>query len=225
VTSYYSRSLAGRRLERCYQVASPRVRQYLEAEIRFVLERLHPEDAVLELGCGYGRAAFRLAEVANRVVGIDSADESLELARELGGPDSRCEFQKMDAIDLQFPGGMFNTVVCIQNGISAFRVDQVTLIREALRVTRAGGLLLFSTYAEGFWPHRLAWFEAQAAEGLVGSIDQAATGAGIIVCEDGFRAGQLSPELMQSLCTGLRVDSTITEVDGSSLFCEILKQE
>jgi len=225
MTSYYSKSLAGRRLERCYQVAPPRVQQYLDAEIRHVLERIRSTDELLELGCGYGRAAFRLADVARRVVGIDSAEESLELARELAGSGSRCEFHNMDAIDLQFPDASFDAVVCIQNGICAFRVDQATLLRESLRVTRKGGLLLFSTYAKGFWLHRLAWFEAQAAEGLVGPIDRKATGGGIIVCEDGFRAGQLSPEEMQSLCAGLGVDSEITEVDGSSLFLEILKQK
>ena len=99
----------------------------------------------------------------------------------------------------------------------------VLFLRESLRVLRDGGLLLFSTYAKGFWPHRLAWFEAQAAEGLVGPIDREATGGGVIVCEDGFRAGQLSPEEMQFLSEGLGLESAISEVDGSSLFCEILK--
>jgi SAM-dependent methyltransferase len=224
MTSYYSKSLAGKRLERCYQVASPCVQRYLEAEIQYVLSRLRPEDAVLELGCGYGRAAFRLAEVAKRVVGIDSAEESLALARELADP-ARCDFLNMDAIDLEFADGQFDAVICIQNGICAFRVDQEALLREALRVLCQGGVALFSTYAERFWPHRLAWFEAQAAEGLVGPIDHDASGDGVIVCEDGFRAGQWSRAQMQSLCATLGVEAEITEVDGSSLFCEILKSK
>jgi len=224
MASYYSKSLAGRRLERCYQVASPRVRQYLEAEIRHVLQRLHPEDTALELGCGYGRVAFRLAEVAGRVVGIDSAAESIDLALELAGEASRCEFLEMDALDLEFPDAEFDAVICVQNGICAFRVDQEALLREALRVTRAGGRLLFSTYAERFWPHRLEWFEAQAAEGLVGPIDHEASGGGVIVCEDGFRSGQLTPKDIQALCAGLGIVAELTEVDGSSLFCEIIKR-
>ena len=39
-------------------------------------------------------------------------------------------------------------------------------LREALRVLRPGGLLQLSTYSDRFWPDRLAWFAAQAAEGL-----------------------------------------------------------
>jgi 2-polyprenyl-6-hydroxyphenyl methylase/3-demethylubiquinone-9 3-methyltransferase len=223
MSSYYSKSLAGLRLERCYEVASPRVRQYLEAEIRHVQQRLQSTDEVLELGCGYGRVAFRLADVAKRVVGIDSADESIDLARELDDK-TRCEFYDMDALDLRFPDNSFDAVICIQNGICAFRIDREALLREALRVARKGGRLLFSTYAERFWSHRLAWFEAQAEEGLVGPIDQEASGDGVIICEDGFRSGQLSPKEIQALCAGLGIVAELTEVDGSSLFFEILKR-
>jgi 2-polyprenyl-6-hydroxyphenyl methylase/3-demethylubiquinone-9 3-methyltransferase len=223
MASYYSRALAGRRLERCYEVAPARVGQYLEAEIKHVLQRLESTYEVLELGCGYGRVAFRLADVANRVVGIDSAKESIDLARELDD-EARCEFYDMDALDLRFSANSFDAVVCIQNGVCAFRVEQEALLREALRVANHGGRLLFSTYAERFWPHRLAWFEAQAAEGLVGPIDQEASGNGVIVCEDGFRSGQLSPKEIQELCAGLGVVAELTEVDGSSLFFEILKR-
>ena len=61
---YYSAKLSGERLQQCYELASARVKQYLEAEIDFVLSRLRPNDSVLELGCGYGRVAFRLADAA-----------------------------------------------------------------------------------------------------------------------------------------------------------------
>ena len=80
---YCAQRLAGTRLRRCYELAPPRVARYLEAEIRHVISRLRQGDDVLELGCGYGRVAPRLAETAGRVVGIDTAVESLALAREI----------------------------------------------------------------------------------------------------------------------------------------------
>ena len=186
---YYAEKLSGRRLQRCYEVASERVGQYLEAEILHALGRLRPTDAVLELGCGYGRIVRRLARVAARVVGIDTASESLELARQLSEVDDGCEFVLRDALDLRFPDGSFDAVLCLQNGICAFGVDQAALLEESLRVTREGGIVLLSSYSDEFWPDRLAWFEAQSAEGLVGPIDHAASRDGAIVCEDGFRSG------------------------------------
>ena len=219
---YYSGKLEGERLQRCYELASPRIRQYLEAEIRFVLERMQPGGSVLELGCGYGRVALRLLEKAERVVGIDTAEGSIALAKDLAGAGSRCSFQVMDAAALDFEDDSFDAVVCIQNGICAFGVEQEALLREALRVTRHGGQVLFSTYADRFWPERLRWFEAQAGAGLLGPIDYERTCRGTIVCEDGFRSGQVLPERFRSLWATVGMEPTVTEVDGSSLFSEVI---
>lgn len=221
MTDYYSAKLAGERLRRCYEIASPRIRQYLEAEIGFVLKRLSATDEVLELGCGYGRVVFRLAEVARRVVGIDTAEESLALARELAGPSSNCAFECMDASSMTFPVGTFDVVVCVQNGICSFRADPERLVLESLRVAKPGGRILFSSYSERFWPARLEWFRAQAAEELVGEIDENETAGGTIVCKDGFRSGTFTPDEFRGLCSRLGVLPEIFEVDESSVFCEI----
>ena len=219
---YYSERLAGSRLRRCYEVAPARVKRYLEAEIAFVLDRLEPTDAVLELGCGYGRVALELAKVARLVVGIDTAAESLALACELAGSESTCQFLEMDALNLAFSDQGFDCVVCVQNGICAFGVDQVALLREARRVTRPGGRVVFSSYSERFWADRLQWFERQAEHGLVGEIDYPSTGDGVIACKDGFRVGVMDPADFEAMCARIGMTPITTEVDGSSLFFELV---
>ena len=223
LTGYYDRRLAGPRLRQCYELASPRVRRYLEAEIEHVSGRLSPDDDVLELGCGYGRVALRLADKARRVVGIDTAEESLRLARILAGDRRNCRFLRMDALETSFPDGTFDAVVCVQNGICAFGVSPVELLREALRVTKPGGQLLFSSYSDRFWDERLAWFEAQVSAGLLGPIARGETGNGVIVCEDGFRAGTMSAAGFTTVCAALALRGDIVEVDGSSLFCQVVR--
>ena len=218
---YYAEKLSGARLRQCYEVAPPRVKRYLEEEIRHTQRRIHPGATVLELGCGSGRVAMRLAAVAARVVGIDTSADSLAMARDLVGAASNCEFLEMDAVDLRFDDATFDVVACVQNGICAFGVDQTRLVAGAVRVTRAGGRVLFSSYAERFWHHRLEWFELQAEHGLVGKIDYAATGDGVIVCDDGFRAGAMTRRGFEELCAKAKLACSIVEVDGSSLFCEI----
>jgi 2-polyprenyl-6-hydroxyphenyl methylase/3-demethylubiquinone-9 3-methyltransferase len=115
--------------------------------------------------------------------------------------------------------------VCVQNGICAFGIDQELLLRQALRVTRPGGRVLFSTYSKRFWRERLQWFEAQAAAGLVGAIDHDKTANGTIVCMDGFQTGMVTPGGLRSLGERLGVDPEVTEVDESSVFCEIVVPE
>lgn len=222
---YYTERLSGKRLQRCYEVASGRVRRYLEAEILFTVDHLHSTDEVLELGCGYGRVARRLAHVARHVVGIDTASESLDLARHLSSVGDGCEYILMDAVDLHFPDCSFDAVVCVQNGICAFGVDQIRLLKEALRVTRTGGIVLLSSYSDRFWPERLAWFEDQAREGLVGPVDHNLSCDGVIVCKDDLRIGRMTAEDFQDLCSRISVNVQVTEVDGSSVFCKIVKSD
>lgn len=219
---YYAQKLSGSRLRECYRIAPSRVKQYFRAEIDFLLEAIAPTDEVLELGCGYGRVVFELAEQAAKVVGIDTAPENLALARELAGGRTDCEFQEMDAIALGFDDFRFDVVACVQNGICAFGVDPVALLREALRVTRPGGAVLFSSYSDLFWEHRFEWFQWQSARGLVGEIDLEHTGDGTIACLDGFRSGRMTPDDFRELCAELGVAPEITEVDESSVFCRVV---
>lgn len=217
---YYREKLSGLRLQECYEIASPRVRRYLDAEVHHLLSRISPGDEVLELGCGYGRVLMPIAGRAGRAVGIDTASESLDLGRRLAG-DVPCEFIEMDAAAMSFPGNSFDLTACVQNGICAFGADRPALVREAVRVTRPGGLVMFSSYSPRFWKHRLEWFEAQAARGLLGPIDRDASRDGVIVCADGFRAGALDEGGFRALLVEVGLDGEITEVDGSSVFCEI----
>jgi len=219
--SYYSDRLSAERLKQCYEIAPPRVQQYLNVEVDHVLERIHPGDMVLELGCGYGRVMQVLAKKAGSVMGIDTSFSSLILARQTLSHMSNCLFIKMDAMRLAFPDRTFDGVVCLQNGISAFHVDQRELIRESVRVTRPGGSVLFSSYSEKFWSHRLEWFRLQSEAGLLGEIDYEKTGDGLIVCKDGFTASTVGSDRFLSLASGISADIRIVEVDDSSLFCEI----
>ena len=81
---------------------------------------------------------------------------------------------------------------------------------EALRVTRSGGNILFSSYAEQFWTERLNWFRQQADQGLLGEIDEKATGNGVIVCKDGFKANTVRPEEFKHIASTLGYNPKIT---------------
>lgn len=218
---YYVERLAAERLRRGYELATPRVQQYLEAEIQHVLSRIDETSDVLEVGCGYGRVLERLATKARRVVRIDTSPSSLEFGRAALADRATCELLEMDAGALTFPDGMFDVVVCIQNGVSAFKVEPLRLARECVRVTRPGGRVLLSSYAEAFWPHRLEWFRRQAAAGLLGEIDETATRDEVIVCKDGFRATTFLPADFRALAATLAQPCEVVEVDESSVFCEI----
>jgi SAM-dependent methyltransferase len=218
---YYKTSLSSERLFQVYEIAPPRIRQYLKAEVDYVVDRISPGDMVLELGCGYGRLIPDLAGKAAMVVGIDTSLESLRFGLEYLGKIQNYALLNMNAIDLGFADDTLDLVACVQNGISAFHVDKKALLAESVRVTKPGGKVLFSSYTDGFWKDRLEWFRLQSRAGLLGEIDEERTGDGVIVCKDGFTATTVGPDEFRTLAGGLGVDCRIMEVDESSLFCEI----
>jgi ubiquinone/menaquinone biosynthesis C-methylase UbiE len=222
--SYYQDNLSAERLRQCYDIAPPRVRQYLDAEIAHVCQKLHSTDVFLELGCGYGRIIPQLAANVSTVVGIDNSFSSLRMGQTLLREVSNCSMLQMDAISLAFCDQCFDAVVCIQNGISAFHVDKNELIAESIRVTKSGGRILFSSYSDRFWNDRLEWFRLQADAGLLGKIDMAKTGKGRIFCVDGFTATTISPDEFKSLSLRFDVTTRIVEVDNSSVFCEMVRR-
>jgi SAM-dependent methyltransferase len=219
MAGYYEDKLHGNRLKRCYEIAPPRIQQYLKAEIQYVVKNVRPDCQLLELGCGYGRVLRPLAEKVALAFGIDTSYTNLKLARTFLESRHACHLIRMDAVEMGFPDGRFDYVICIQNGISAFHVDQRTLVRESIRVTKDHGLIFFSSYSTKIWPARLQWFKAQAEAGLVGEIDWHRTGEGNIVCKDGFTATTVSQDGFTRLVRGFPVGVRIEEVDESSIFC------
>lgn len=219
---YYEDTLSAERLRKCYDIAPPRIKQYLQAELEHVLKLINPGDIVLDLGCGYGRIMPALCKKARLVIGIDTSLKSLDMAKRMLTGFTNCQLFEMNAVKLSFPDKFFNKVVCIQNGISAFHVDQQALIKESVRVTKKGGIVMFSTYSEKFREPRLQWFQLQAQAGLIGEIDCDKTRHSMIVCKDGFTATTVSREQFHKLTADLDAKIKIVEVDKSSLFCEII---
>ena len=218
---YYEKKLSAERLKKCYDIAPPKVRQYFASELSYVLRKIDPGEKVLDLGCGFGRILRDLAKKAGIVIGIDNSHASLILAQETIEGLSNCFLIETDAIQLSLIINTFDVVICIQNGISAFHVDQKELIMESIRVTKPGGTVLFSSYSDKFWDHRLEWFQRQADAGLLGEIDYEKTRDGLIVCKDGFKATTVRPSQFLALTADFDVEIKIVEVDKSSIFCEL----
>jgi len=102
---------------------------------------------VLDIACGGGRPALRLARLSGcSVTGIDNHAQALEnaaaLARELGLSE-RSRFERHDASQpLPFPDGAFDAVVCYDAVMQL--LDRPRVFAEWARVLRSGGRLVFT---------------------------------------------------------------------------------
>jgi SAM-dependent methyltransferase len=102
--------------------------------------------AMLETGAGTGVVTRELARILPSEVAITATDLNepmLAVARANIG-DERIYWQQADAVDLPFPNGEFDVVVC-QFSVMFFP-DKPKAFRETFRVLRPGGRFLFNVW-------------------------------------------------------------------------------
>ncbi len=221
-TNYYKEFLNSNRLLQAYDTKIPRVKQFLSEEINFVRKRLTGNESVLELGAGYGRIVKELAPYAGNILGIDISNDSIEFGRKYISGIDNAKLEVMDAYNIPFEEE-FDVTLCMQNGISAIKGNQMQLIENALKATKQNGTIYISTYSEKFWEYRLEWFQEQVDKGLLGEIDFEKTGNGEIHCKDGFKATTFSEDDFREIGEKTGYKYEVIEVDQSSLFLVVWK--
>jgi SAM-dependent methyltransferase len=109
--------------------------------------RTKPDMRILELACGTGALTALLAKklsVNGELVASDLNQAMIDVAREKLRDDSRLTWEMIDAGALPFDPASFDAVIC-QFGWMFFP-DRPRALREARRVLRSGGQLIFNTW-------------------------------------------------------------------------------
>jgi ubiquinone/menaquinone biosynthesis C-methylase UbiE len=134
---------------------SPATGNIQESIWELVIEHLdwHGEGQVLDIGCGNGGLAIKLAQRYGKalVVGIDYWGKKWEYSKNIcernaviEGVSDRVTFQKGSAVSLPFKDGYFDATVSnfVFHEVRGVN-DKREVIREALRVLKKGGKFAF----------------------------------------------------------------------------------
>lgn len=113
---------------------------------------VHQENSVLELGAGAGIFSKELVTLAGRLVVSDISEQQLAInrlkMRELGFEDRIEDFRILDITDL---GGVsdnyYDVVTCVGGALNYTFDKERDAIREMLRVTKTGGILIVGSVA------------------------------------------------------------------------------
>jgi ubiquinone/menaquinone biosynthesis C-methylase UbiE len=121
-------------------------RKFVEDLLAVGIDVSERQTDVLDLGTGTAQIPIQLCRqhALSRVMATDAAVSMLELARynvELAGFVERIQLTQVDAKTLPFDSEMFDVV--ISNSIVHHLPQPLVALREAVRVTRQGGLLFF----------------------------------------------------------------------------------
>jgi ubiquinone/menaquinone biosynthesis C-methylase UbiE len=100
-----------------------------------------PDEEVLDVGCGTGAPACRIAaETGARVTGITTSEEGVAAARARAAAEGLAErtaFELRDGMDNGFPDGSFDRVWALES--SHLMRDRDRMVSECARVLRPGG--------------------------------------------------------------------------------------
>ena len=134
-------------------------------EERLLLDRIGPARGlrILDVGCGDGVLATRLAQDGARVTGIDASADMLAAAhRRARAAGVDVDLVEGDAGNLPFPKGQFDCVVSVAT--LCFVEDARPTIREMVRVLKPGGRLILGEL--GRWN---LWAVQRRVKGWLGS--------------------------------------------------------
>lgn len=115
----------------------------------FIQRYISPGDRVLDAGSGPGRFSIEVARLGATVTVLDISNQQLELAKRklsdakvLSGVD---KFIKGDIVDLSiFQDNRFDLVICFGGAISYTCEKRYEAVKEIIRVTQPGGVILIS---------------------------------------------------------------------------------
>jgi ubiquinone/menaquinone biosynthesis C-methylase UbiE len=144
------------RIARRYAASPIRRPEAWEATLDRVRAHFAPGDRVLELGCGTGSTALRLAPHVAEYIGTDDATGMVAIARERleAEPVAGLSFEAARPGDGSLPAGPFDAVL----GFNFLHLlpDLPTAVGEAKDLLKPGGLLITKTPClSGFW--RALW--------------------------------------------------------------------
>ena len=121
-----------------------------QLEYRTTMEYIHryapPGGKLLEVGAGTGRYSIALAREGFDVTAVELLEHNLAVLRQKGGGLASLRSFQGDAPDLgRFADGEFDMTLVLGPMYHLYAPTDVrTAIREALRVTKAGGVVLFA---------------------------------------------------------------------------------
>jgi SAM-dependent methyltransferase len=200
---------------------------------------LRPGERVLDLGCGAGRHAFEMYRRGADVIAFDHDADELAGVRDLfvamreAGevPEgAEADVKEGDALALPFGDGEFDRVVAAE--ILEHVPDDLTAIRELVRVTRPGGTVALTV--PRWFPEAVNWMLSKEYHDVPGGhiriytdaeLIAKAEGAGLVLEGRGHAHGLHAPYWWIKCAVGVTNDDhPLARAYHRLLVWEIMKQ-
>ena len=164
----FSRRMLREHLTQSHDLASRRSEK-IDTHVAWIHRKVLSGSAtkILDLGCGPGLYASRLARLGHRCVGIDFSPASIEYARERAVEEALgCEYIHADIRSAEYGSG-YGLAMLIFGEFNVFKPsDAARVLRKAYDALDAGGILLLETHTneaiEEFGQRPASWYASES---------------------------------------------------------------
>ncbi|HIJ66832.1 MAG TPA: class I SAM-dependent methyltransferase [Planctomycetes bacterium] len=147
----FSERMLKQHLSQAHDLASRRF-ETIDTHIAWIHQKLleGKQSKILDLGCGPGFYAGRLAKLGHECVGIDYSPASIKYAAEQAGKEKLiCNYLHEDIRKAEFNIG-FDLVMLIYGELNVFRpADATAILKKANRALSEHGILLLEPHSFG----------------------------------------------------------------------------
>ena len=104
--------------------------------------------SVLDIGCGYGRLSFLIAQRAKKVVGIDMTARAIDVcnAYKKAMPFENVEFLNCDIESYQTKGELFDYIIL--GGVLEHLINPTSIMKTISSILKPGGILISNSPTE-----------------------------------------------------------------------------
>jgi len=122
----------------------PKMQKTFDKEL-ILLKKICKGKRVLDVGCGIGRPADKLAKFCKEIVCIDNDPKMIKFAEKKLSKLKNVKVLYMDAFDMNFKDNEFDVSYATYNLLGAIDLKE-KFLKEILRVTKKGGILAVFTW-------------------------------------------------------------------------------
>jgi len=194
-----------------------KLREYLEKEDEFLIDRIRDNSVLLDVGSGEGRHLKLLSKKCKRLFGIDYSKTMADYSNQVLGGYNNVVILNEDIKNSAFPKSSFDFIICMFNTFGNMDLETQKIFLEKIRdLIKTYGTIYLSVYSDEAKETQIDFYK------IIGLIVKSSDDD--FVYTDSFISERFSKDKIKRLVerSGLKIKN-IVELSDISLLIEIEK--
>jgi 2-polyprenyl-6-hydroxyphenyl methylase/3-demethylubiquinone-9 3-methyltransferase len=146
--------------DKIHKNLTPEIKEYLLLEEKQILSCINSQDAVLNVGCGYGRILNLLKTNCVKIIGIDISEDCVKKCKKKFKNSRNTSVSKIDISNTNFESNYFDKIILDFNFLGNISKSQrEKSLEEIRRILKPKGKILGSVYSEKSLEQQLRLYE------------------------------------------------------------------